>query len=65
MFRTGFGKADQYLFSPDEMKKIKGFLHGYRDYVRYGRACSRRYITSGRRMKRGIAGNGPRSLTGQ
>ncbi|MHC4170687.1 MAG: metallophosphoesterase family protein [Planctomycetota bacterium] len=33
MFRTGFGKADQYLFSPDEMKKIKGFLHGYRDYV--------------------------------
>jgi hypothetical protein len=33
MFRTGFGKADQYLFSQGEMKKIKGFLHGYRDYV--------------------------------
>jgi hypothetical protein len=33
MFRTGFGKADDYLFSQDEMKKIKGFLWDYRDYV--------------------------------
>lgn len=33
MFRTGFGKADEYLFSQDEMKKIKGFLYDYRDYV--------------------------------
>ncbi|MHC4699232.1 MAG: metallophosphoesterase family protein, partial [Planctomycetota bacterium] len=33
MFRTGFGKADEYLFAPDEMKKIKGFLHDYRGFV--------------------------------
>ncbi|MEA3224425.1 MAG: metallophosphoesterase [Planctomycetota bacterium] len=33
MFRTGFGKADDFLFSKDEMKKVKGFLWDYRDYV--------------------------------
>lgn len=33
MFRTGFGTADEFLFSKDEMKKIKGFLWDYRDYV--------------------------------
>ncbi len=33
MFRTGFGKADEYLFAQDEMKKIKGFLHDYRGFV--------------------------------
>lgn len=33
MFRTGFRKADEFLFSKEEMKKIKGFLWDYRDYV--------------------------------
>ena len=33
MFRTGFKVADQYLFSQDEMNKVKGFLHDYREYV--------------------------------
>ncbi|HEC04019.1 MAG TPA: metallophosphoesterase [Phycisphaerales bacterium] len=33
MFRTGFGKADEFLFSQGEMKKIKGFLWDYKDYV--------------------------------
>ena len=33
MFRTGFGKADEFLFSQSEMTKIKGFLYDYRDYV--------------------------------
>ena len=33
MFRTGFEAADQYLFSQDEMNKVKGFLHDYREYV--------------------------------
>jgi hypothetical protein len=33
MFRTGFEKADQYLFSEDEMTKIKRFLYNYRGYV--------------------------------
>lgn len=33
MFRTGFGMADNFLFSKDEMSKIKDFLYPYRDYV--------------------------------
>jgi hypothetical protein len=33
MFRTGFGSADQFLFSQDEMLKIQSFLFDYRDYV--------------------------------
>jgi hypothetical protein len=33
MFRTGFGSADEFLFSEDEMNKVKGFLYDYRDYV--------------------------------
>ena len=33
MFRTGIGTADEFLFSKDEMKKIKDFLWNYRDYV--------------------------------
>ncbi len=33
MFRTGFGMADDYLYSQNEMKKIKGFLNGYKHYV--------------------------------
>jgi hypothetical protein len=33
MFRTGFAAADEYLFSQDEMDRIKGFLYDYREYV--------------------------------
>jgi len=33
MFRTGFKTADKYLFSEDEMTKIKRFLYNYRGYV--------------------------------
>jgi len=33
MFRTGFASADQFLFSQDEMKRIKSFLYDYREYV--------------------------------
>jgi len=33
MFRTGFGFADQFLFSESQMKKIKDFLFDYRDFV--------------------------------
>jgi hypothetical protein len=33
MFRTGFGSADQFLFSQDEMRKIQSFLFDYREYV--------------------------------
>jgi hypothetical protein len=33
MFRTGFQFADRYLFSENEMSKIKHFLYDYRDYV--------------------------------
>ena len=33
MFRTGFGSADQFLFSQDEMRKIESFLFEYREYV--------------------------------
>lgn len=33
MFRTGFGTADEFLFSKDEMSRIKDFLWDYRDYV--------------------------------
>ena len=33
MFRTGFGTADKYLFSQDEMNRIKRFLCDYRKYV--------------------------------
>jgi hypothetical protein len=33
MFRTGFGAADEFLFSLDEMNKIKSFLYDYREYV--------------------------------
>jgi len=33
MFRTGVGLADQYLFSADDMNKIKHLLNGYRGYV--------------------------------
>jgi hypothetical protein len=33
MFRTGFGTADEFLFSNDEMSKIKDFLWDYRGYV--------------------------------
>jgi len=33
MFRTGFEKADQYLFPRDEMTKIKRFIYNYRGYV--------------------------------
>ena len=33
MFRTGFGSADQFLFSQDEMRKIQSFLFDYRQYV--------------------------------
>jgi len=33
MFRTGFGMADEFLFTADEMNKIKRFLNGYRGYV--------------------------------
>ncbi len=33
MFRTGFSSADQYLFSHDEMNKMKSFLYDYREYV--------------------------------
>lgn len=33
MFRTGVGLADKFLFSADDMNKIKRFLKGYRGYV--------------------------------
>lgn len=33
MFRTGFGKADEFLFDQSEMSKIKEFLYDHRDYV--------------------------------
>ncbi len=33
MFRTGIGLADKFLFSADDMNKIKRFLKGYREYV--------------------------------
>jgi hypothetical protein len=33
MFRTGFSAADQYLFSQDEMDRIKSFLYDYRENV--------------------------------
>jgi hypothetical protein len=33
MFRTGFKFADQFLFSENEMKKIKSFLRNYKDNV--------------------------------
>ncbi len=33
MFHTGFEKADQYLFSEEEMTKIRQFLYSYREYV--------------------------------
>ncbi|MHC4726721.1 MAG: metallophosphoesterase family protein [Planctomycetota bacterium] len=33
MFRTGFATADQFLFSQDEMNRIKSFLYDYREYV--------------------------------
>ena len=33
LFRTGFDFADQFLFSADEMAKIKAFLRGYKQYV--------------------------------
>jgi hypothetical protein len=33
MFRTGFDVSDQYLFSKEQMKKIKRFLFNYREYV--------------------------------
>jgi hypothetical protein len=33
MFRTGFKTADKYLFSEDEMTKIKRFLYNYRGYI--------------------------------
>lgn len=33
IFRTGFGGADQYLFSQDQMNKVKSFLFAYRDYI--------------------------------
>jgi hypothetical protein len=33
MFRTGFASADKYLFSQDEMNRVKSFLHDYREYV--------------------------------
>jgi hypothetical protein len=33
MFRTGFEKADQYLFPQEQMSKIKRFTYAYRDYI--------------------------------
>ncbi|MBN1806140.1 MAG: metallophosphoesterase [Sedimentisphaerales bacterium] len=33
IFRTGFGTADRYLFSQEQMNKVKSFLFDYRDYV--------------------------------
>jgi hypothetical protein len=33
MFRTGFASADEYLFSQDEMNRVKSFLYDYREYV--------------------------------
>lgn len=33
MFRTGFASADQYLFSQDEMNRVKSFLYDHREYV--------------------------------
>ena len=33
MFRTGFAATDQFLFSQDEMNKVKSFLYDYREYV--------------------------------
>jgi hypothetical protein len=33
MFRTGFASADEFLFSQDEMNKVKSFLYDYREYV--------------------------------
>lgn len=33
MFRTGFEMADKYLFSKEEMTKIKQFLYNYREYI--------------------------------
>ena len=33
MFRTGFSAADQFLFSQDEMDRIKSFLYDYQEYV--------------------------------
>ncbi|MFC1739470.1 metallophosphoesterase family protein [Planctomycetota bacterium] len=33
MFRIGFQISDQYLFSENEIKKIKNFLYSYRKYV--------------------------------
>ena len=33
LFRTGFTFADQFLYSENEMKKIKSFLHGYKDNI--------------------------------
>jgi len=56
MFRTGFGTADEFLFSQDEMSKVKDFTTSIRTTpvtsIRtgthlYGRACLRRSITSG------------------
>lgn len=33
MFRTGFESADRFVFSEDQMSKIKGFLNDYKDNV--------------------------------
>jgi hypothetical protein len=33
MFRTGFGAADEFLFSQDDMNKVKSFLYDYREYI--------------------------------
>ena len=33
MFRIGFASADKFLFSHDEMNRIKSFLYDYREYV--------------------------------
>jgi len=33
MFRTGFASADEFLFSQDEMNRIKSFLFDYREYI--------------------------------
>ncbi len=33
MFRTGFERADQYLFPQEQMTKIKRFTYNYREYI--------------------------------
>ncbi len=33
MFRTGYASADEFLFSRDEMNRVKSFLFDYREYV--------------------------------